>query len=114
MKSSHQPAIKKKEISLPLSIFDELNHSIVKAEETLNRNFKQKQGLLLKSKRYELLYHKREDLVLREKILLSRKNGSISEDQKDSLIAKCDRVADLWRAQRKKLTIKRFQLGFPN
>lgn len=106
---------KKKESSASsVSDIASLKQSIKNAEDKLLRNYKQKKILFLKSKRHEFLYHKREDLNVRQKVLLFWKEGKISNLQKNELLQKCDDIADLWRKQRKKLTIKRFQLGFPN
>ena len=115
VKNTIGSTIKKKESSASsVSDIASLKQSIKNAEDKLLRNYKQKKILFLKSKRYEFLYHKREDLNVRQKVLLFWKEGKISDLQKNELLQKCDDIADLWRKQRKKLTIKRFQLGFPN
>ena len=115
VKNTIGSTIKKKESSASsVSDIESLKQSIKNAEDKLLRNYKQKKILFLKSKRYEFLYHKREDLSLRQKVLLFWKEGKISDLQKNELLQKCDDIANLWRKQRKKLTIKRFQLGFPN
>ena len=115
VKNTIGSTIKKKESSASsVSDIASLKQSIKNAEDKLLRNYKQKEILFLKSKRDEFLYHKREDLNLRQKVLLFWKEGKISDLQKNELLQKCDDIADLWRKQRKKLTIKRFQLGFPN
>jgi hypothetical protein len=115
VKNSIGSTIKKKESSASsVSDIASLKQSINNAEDKLLRNYKQKKLLFLKSKRYEFLYHKREDLSLREEVLLFWKEGKISDIQKNELLQKCDEIADLWRKQRKILTTKRFQLGFPN
>ena len=115
VKNTTQSKIKKREIlASSVSNIELLKQSIKDAENRLSRNFKQKQILFLKSKRYESLYHKREDLNLREQVLLCWKEKKITDEQKNELLQKCDDLADLWRAQRKKLTLKRFQLGFSN
>tara|TARA_B100000242_G_C42835140_1_gene387952 strand:+ start:88 stop:471 length:384 start_codon:yes stop_codon:yes gene_type:complete len=115
VKSTTESKIKKSDILASSVSNDEyLKQSIEEAENRLSRNFRQKQVLFLKSKRYESLYHKREDLNLREQILLFWKDKKITDNQKKELLQKCDDLADLWRKQRKKLTLKRFQLGFPN
>ena len=115
VKNTIGSTIKKKESSASsVSDIESLKQSIKNAEDKLLRNYKQKKILFLKSKRHEFLYHKREDLNVRQKVLLFWKEGKISDLQKNELLQKCDDIADLWRKQRKKLTIKRFQLGFPN
>lgn len=115
VKNTIGSTIKKKESSASsASDIESLKQSIKNAEDKLLRNYKQKKILFLKSKRYEFLYHKREDLNVRQKVLLFWKEGKISDIQKNELLQKCDDIADLWRKQRKQLTIKRFQLGFPN
>ena len=115
VKSTYESKIKKSDIlASSVSNVEYLKQSIEEAENRLSRNFRQKQVLFLKSKRYESLYHKREDLNLREQILLFWKDKKITDNQKKELLQKCDDLADLWRKQRKKLTLKRFQLGFPN
>ena len=115
VKSTIESTIKKKESSASsVSNLASLKQSIKDAEERLLRNYNQKKMLFIRSKRYEFLYHKREDLNLRQKVLLFWKEGKISDVQKNELLQECDDIADLWRKQRKKLTIKRFQLGFPN
>ncbi|MAK46849.1 MAG: hypothetical protein CMI24_06310 [Opitutae bacterium] len=115
VKSTTESKIKKSDIlASSVSNVEYLKQSIEEAENRLSRNFRQKQVLFLKSKRYESLYHKREDLNVREQILLFWKDKKITDNQKKELLQKCDDLADLWRKQRKKLTLKRFQLGFPN
>ena len=115
VKNTTESKIKKREIlASSLSNVELLKQSIEDAEKRLSRNYRKKQILFLKSKRYESLYHKREDLNLREQILLFWKDKKITDNQKFELLQKCDDLADLWRKQRKKLTLKRFQLGFPN
>ena len=115
VKSTTESKIKKSDIlASSVSNVEYLKQSIEDAENRLSRNFRQKEVLFLKSKRYESLYHKREDLNLREQILLFWKDKKITDNQKKELLQKCDDLADLWRKQRKKLTLKRFQLGFPN
>ena len=115
VKNSIGSTTKKKESpASSVSNVESLKQSIEDAEERLLRNYKQKKMLFLKSKRYEFLYHKREDLSLRQQVLLFWKEDKISDIQKNELLQKCDDIADLWRSQRKELTIKRFQLGFPN
>lgn len=115
VKNTTEYKIKKREIlASSVSNVELLKQSIEDAEKRLSRNYRQKQILFLKSKRYESLYHKREDLNLREQILLFWKDKKITDNQKFELLQKCDDLADLWRKQRKRLTLKRFQLGFPN
>lgn len=115
VKNTTESKIKKREIlASSVSNVELLKQSIEDAEKRLSRNYRQKQILFLKSKRYESLYHKREDLNLREQVLVFWKDKKITDNQKNELLQKCDNLADLWRKQRKKITLKRFQLGFPN
>ena len=115
VKNTTEYKIKKREIlASSVSNVELLKQSIEDAEKRLSRNYRQKQILFLKSKRYESLYHKREDLNLREQVLVFWKDKKITDNQKNELLQKCDNLADLWRKQRKKITLKRFQLGFPN
>ena len=86
--------------------------SLIKQSESwMKENFKRKQFLIVKSPNQEMILHPRIDLRIREQILQRVSEGSLLDTEKEELLSKCATLHDLWQKQRKRIQLKRFQLG---
>ena len=84
---------------------------IEQSESWMKENFERKQFLIVKSPKQEMILHPRIDLRIREQILQRVSEGSLLDAEKDDLLSKCANLGDLWQKQRKRIQLKRFQLG---
>ena len=86
--------------------------SLIKQSESwMKENFERKQFLIVKSPKQEIILHPRIDLRIREQILQRVSEGSLLDAEKDDLLSRCATLHDLWQKQRKRIQLKRFQLG---
>ena len=84
---------------------------IEQSESWMKENFERKQFLIVKSPKQEMILHPRIDLRIREQILQRVSEGSLLYAEKEDLLSKCATLHDLWQKQRKRIQLKRFQLG---
>jgi hypothetical protein len=77
----------------------------------MKENFERKQFLIVKSPKQEMILHPRIDLRIREQILQRVSEGSLLDAEKEDLLSRCATLHDLWQKQRKRIQLKRFQLG---
>ena len=86
--------------------------SLIKQSESwMKENFERKQFLIVKSPKQEMILHPRIDLRIREQILQRVSEGSLLDAEKEDLLSRCATLHDLWQKQRKRIQLKRFQLG---
>jgi len=86
--------------------------SLIKQSESwIKENFERKQFLIVKSPKQEMILHPRIDLRIREQILQRISEGSLLDAEKEDLLSRCATLHDLWQKQRKRIQLKRFQLG---
>ena len=83
------------------------------SEFWMKENFERKEYLIARSPKQEMVLHQRIDLRIREQILKRFLEGYLLEQEKDHLLARCSDLRELWQNQRKRITLKRFQLGLP-
>ena len=85
---------------------------IEQSEFWMKENFERKEFLIARSPKQEMILHQRVDLRIREQILKRFSEGYLLEKEKDHLLSRCSDLLELWQNQRKRVTLKRFQLGF--
>ena len=86
---------------------------IEQSEFWMKENFERKEFLIARSPKQEMILHQRVDLRIREQILQRFSEGYLLEQEKDHLLSRCSDLLELWQNQRKRITLKRFQLGLP-
>ena len=86
---------------------------IEQSEFWMKENFERKEFLIARSPKQEMILHQRVDLRIREQILKRFSEGYLLEQEKDHLLSRCSDLLELWQNQRKRITLKRFQLGLP-
>ena len=91
--------------------YNEFLSLIEQSESWMKENFERKQFLIVKSPQQEMILHPRIDLRIREQILQRVSEGSLLDAEKEDLLSKCATLHDLWQKQRKRIQLKRFQLG---
>ena len=91
--------------------YSEFLSLIEQSESWMKENFERKQFLIVKSPKQEMILHPRIDLRIREQILQRVSEGSLLDAEKDDLLSRCATLHDLWQKQRKRIQLKRFQLG---
>lgn len=91
--------------------YNEFLSLIEQSESWMNENFERKQFLIVKSPKQEMILHPRIDLRIREQILQRVSEGSLLYAEKEDLLSRCATLHDLWQKQRKRIQLKRFQLG---
>ena len=79
----------------------------------MKENFERKEFLIARSPKQEIILHQRVDLRIREQILKRFSEGYLLKQEKDHLLSRCSDLLELWQNQRKRITLKRFQLGLP-
>ena len=79
----------------------------------MKENFERKEFLIARSPKQEMILHQRVDLRIREQILQGSQEGYLLEQEKDTSLSRCSDLRELWQNQRKRITLKRFQLGLP-
>ena len=91
--------------------YNEFLSLIEQSESWMKENFERKQFLIVKSPQQEMILHPRIDLRIREQILQRVSEGSLLDAEEEDLLSKCVTLHDLWQKQRKRIQLKRFQLG---
>ena len=91
--------------------YNEFLSLIKQSESWMKENFERKQFLIVKSPKQEMILHPRIDLRIRDQILQRVSEGSLLDAEKDDLLSRCATLHDLWQKQRKRIQLKRFQLG---
>ena len=84
------------------------------ANQELVENFNKKKYLMIREKQASHFIHPRKDLSLREIIRSAHEAGSITDQQKNTYLEKCDDLYSIWESQWRKARKKARQLGVKN